>query len=94
MNRNKLIQELAHKTGIEQYRIKNILTKYEDIIIEHLKDGDDIHLHGFVTFHNKKNNEKIYANPKTGERKKIKSRNKLKVVVSDTLNKTVNGIAE
>lgn len=91
MNRNELIREVAKQTGIEQYRVENIISGYENLIIEHLKNGDDVHLHGFVTFKNKKHTEKSYVNPWTNERKKIKPHNKLKVLVSDTLNRTVNG---
>lgn len=93
-NRETLIREVAERTGIEKYRVENILNGYENLIIEHLKNGEDIHLHGFVSFYNKKHSKKTYENPKTKERREIKPHKKLKVTVSDKLNRAVNGTME
>lgn len=86
MNRAELVDKLAERTGEYKYVMEEFVKQYESIITEALLDGEDVHLHGFVTFCVKQHNKKIYFNPKTGESRQIAPSNKIKVRVSDTLN--------
>lgn len=86
MNRDELIGKLAERTGEYKYTIENFVKNYESIIEECLLNGEDVHLHGFITFQMKEHLEKIYVNPKTKEVKVVSPSRKIKVRVSKTLN--------
>lgn len=86
MNRAELVDKLAERTGQYKYVLEEIVKQYENIITDSLLKGEDVHLHGFVTFHVKQHNEKIYVNPQTKETRVLAPVKKVKVKVSDALN--------
>lgn len=86
MNRKILIERIAEKTGEYKKDIEAFVNAYEEVIEQALIDGDDVHLHGFVTFQVKVQNEKTYVNPKTGERRQLAPVKKIRAKVSTSMN--------
>lgn len=89
MNRDDLIKELAACTGEYKYTVEKIVQNYESLIEQKLLNGEDVHLHGFITFQVKQHNEKVYVNPRTKETKVVPPSKKIKVRVSSRLNKMI-----
>lgn len=89
MNRDDLIKELVNRTGEYKYTVEKIIQNYESLIEQKLLNGEDVHLHGFVTFQVKQHNEKSYVNPHTKEMKIVPPSKKIKVKVSSRLNKMI-----
>lgn len=89
MNRDQLVSKLAERTGEYKYVMDEFVNHYEEIISEALINGEDVHLHGFITFKVKEHNEKKYVNPLTKETKMIPASKKIKVQVSETLNRKI-----
>ena len=87
MNREELVSKLSERTGEYKYVIEKFVDHYEEIIRETLIGGENVHLHGFITFKVTDHNEKQYVNPMTKETKLIPASKKIKVKVSETLNR-------
>lgn len=86
MNRDTLVKIIAEKTNEYKYVVENIVNTYEQVIEETVLGGEDVRLHGFITFSMKEHAPKTYFNPQTGESKTIPSAKKIKVKVSERLN--------
>ena len=86
MNRKILIERIAEKTGDYKKNVEAFIDAYEAVIEQALIDGEDVHLHGFVSFQVKEQNEKTYVNPKTGERRQLAPVKKIRAKVSASLN--------
>lgn len=86
MNRKILIERIAEKTGEYKKNVEAFIDAYEAVIEQALIDGEDVHLHGFVSFQVKEQNEKTYVNPKTGERRQLAPVKKIRAKVSASLN--------
>ncbi len=89
VNRNYLIARIAEKTGEYKKTVENILGTYEEIIEQTLLNGEDVHLHGFVTYQVKEHSDKVYVNPKTKESRVVPGSKKIKVKVSTRLNNMI-----
>lgn len=89
VTRNELIKILMEETGEYRYIIENILDHYESAISRLLLDGEEIHLHGFVTYRVKHNPARRYKDAITGEMKIAAPSKKVKVDASRRLNNLV-----
>ena len=87
MNRVDLIDKIAETTGSYKYEVEKFVKAFEDVIIDSLRQGKKIHLHGFLDFTIKESEEKDYKNPKTGKESILPATKKVKVSVSKKLNK-------
>lgn len=91
-NRDKLIDRIAEETGEYKQDVRKFVEKYEEIIKQSLIDGEEVHLHGFITFCLKDYSKKeSYVNPKTKEVSSLPAQRKIKVKVSDSLNRQFVG---
>ena len=86
MNREALVNKVAERTNEYKYVVENIINAYEKAIEETVLGGEDVHLHGFVTFSMKEHAQKTYVNPLTGKSKILPASKKIKVKVSERLN--------
>lgn len=84
MNREELISEIAKRTGEYKRLIREVVNTYEDIVKERLTDGEDVHLHGFVSFFVMEHETKRYVNPHTGEEQILAPRMRAKAKVSES----------
>ena len=89
MNRADLIDKIAETTGSYKYEVEKLVKAFEDVIIDSLRQGEKIHLHGFLDFTIKESEEKDYKNPKTGKESVLPATKKVKVSVSKKLNKMI-----
>ena len=89
MNRADLIDKIAENVGSHKCEAEKFVKAYEDVITDCLRQGEKIHLHGFLDFTVKEFEEKDYKNPKTGEESILPATKKVRVSVSKTLNKLI-----
>ena len=74
MNREKLVKEVARKTGKSGDEVRMIVDALESSITEALVRGERIKLLGFGIASVKTTNARMSRNPKTGEPVKVGSR--------------------
>ena len=67
MNKQEFIKVLADKTGLKQADVTKLVNAYGDIVMEALKNGDDVRLLGFGRFCVSERNARTGRNPHTGE---------------------------
>lgn len=89
MNRQELIKRISEQTGEYQCDVKRIIESYEDNIISELLNGGNVHLHGFITLFVKESSEKNYINPMTKQQKILPPTKKIRVKVSDKINRQI-----
>ena len=66
MTKVELLKELAERTGMAQKDVKALLETFDTVVIEKLKDGEDVKT-GLGTFKAIDKAERKARNPKTGE---------------------------
>jgi DNA-binding protein HU-beta len=71
MNKNKLIEALAAKTGSSKGDAARAVKALTEIITEVLQKGDSLSLIGFGTFEVRERGERTGRNPSTGKELKI-----------------------
>ena len=86
INREQLVARIAERTGDYKTDVRHFISAYEEVVKEILLDGEDIHLHGFLTFMQKEHSPKSYLNPRTNEKEIVPAKKKIKVKVSSSLN--------
>lgn len=69
MNKAELIFKLAEKTGLAKKQVENFLEKFEELIIETIKAGNEVTLTGFGTFSAKKREARMGVNPQNPTQK-------------------------
>ena len=90
MNRKKLIDALADKTGSSKIDTERALSALLEVISDTLKKGESISLVGFGSFEVRKRAARLGRNPKTGEELKIKASKVPAFKAGATLKATVN----
>lgn len=67
MNRHEFIRRYAEKTHTKIYKTQEFINNLEDLIIELIKSGETINLHGFCEIGVKNVKDKIGTNPQNSE---------------------------
>ena len=67
MNKSELIKAIATKAGLPQKQAADALTAFQTIIVEALKDGENVQVTGFGTFEVRTRASRQSRNPRTGE---------------------------
>ncbi len=68
MNNKEFISKLAKKTGVSSTKASADLETLVSVMVEHLKENDQINISGFGVFEVKMRRERVSVNPKTGLR--------------------------
>lgn len=68
MNNKEFISKLAKKTGLSSSKTTTDLEMLVSVVIERLKENDQINVSGFGVFEVKMRRERVSVNPKTGQR--------------------------
>ncbi len=68
MNNKEFIGKLAKKTSLHVADVTANVEALLSVMVERLKDNDQLNISGFGVFEVKMRNEKILVNPKTGQR--------------------------
>lgn len=67
MNRQEFIRNYAEKTHIKIYLAEEFITDLEDLVIELVKSGETINLHGFCEIGTREVKDRIGTNPQNSE---------------------------
>lgn len=67
MTKTELISAIAEKTGTTKRVISDVLTAFEETVIDTVANGDKVQLTNFVTFQPRHRAERRGRNPQTGE---------------------------
>ena len=81
MNKKKLIDSIAQKTGVKKVEAEKVLSAYEATILETLKKGERVTIVGFGTFTVSDRKERKGRNPKTGAEMVIPAKKRPKFLV-------------
>lgn len=72
MNRKEFIRKLAKRSNIRIYYAEKFISNLEDLIVNLIKSGETISLHGFCEIGIKEVKDKIGTNPQNSELMTIK----------------------
>ena len=72
MNRKEFIRKLAKRSNIRIYYAEKFISNLEDLIVNLIKLGETISLHGFCEIGIKEVKDKIGTNPQNSEPMTIK----------------------
>jgi nucleoid DNA-binding protein len=67
MTKKDIVMDVAEKTGIKQIKVRQIVQKTLDAIIDALKKGDRVELRNFGVFSVKHRKGRKGRNPRTGQ---------------------------
>lgn len=74
MNKAKLVDHIASKTGLTKKSVSDVLESLMDGVMATVKKGDTVTLTGFGTFKASKRSARTGRNPQTGASIKIPAR--------------------
>ena len=94
INRDKIIRIVAKKTKSKIKVVEPIVNAYEDAILECLLSGEEVWLRNFLTFRIKRHVSKIFYDPKTGQKRRIDGKKRIKVVVSECVNEMLEDYSD
>jgi DNA-binding protein HU-beta len=66
VNKNDLVARIAAGTDVSRNNVAAVIDKFVDCVTEALKEGDDLRLVGFGTFHVAERKATTGRNPRTG----------------------------
>ena len=89
MNREDLVSRISEKMGNQKYLVRDFIKAYEECVSEALQENEQVHLHGFITYRINQKPAKVYKNPKTGKVMNLEPTKKIKVTVSNALNRLI-----
>lgn len=90
MNKSELIQAIADEAELSKRAAAEFVDAFVSVVTQELKDGKDVTLVGFGTFHTAQSAERQGRNPKTGEPLTIAARKTPKFRPGKALKKAVN----
>lgn len=67
MNKSELIQAIADEAELSKHDAARFVDAFISVVTQELKDGNDVTLVGFGSFHAAQSAERKGRNPKTGE---------------------------
>lgn len=94
VNKKQLINEMAERTGLYKYEVKNFFETLEDVMKEHLISGDEIKIHSLFKAELKEYKGFIGNDLRTSKEIEIPTRRKVKVTISRIVNKEIESLME
>lgn len=91
MNKSELIQAIADEAEFSPRAAAEFVDAFVSVVTQTLKDGKDVTLVGFGTFHADQSAARQGRNPKTGEPLTIAARKTPKFRPGKALKRRVNG---
>ena len=91
MNKSELIQAIADEAEFSPRAAAEFVDAFVSVVTQTLKDGKDVMLVGFGTFHAAQSAERQGRNPKTGEPLTITAHKTPKFRPGKALKRRVNG---
>ena len=90
MNKSELIQASADEAEVSNRAAEEFVNAFGSVVTQELKDGKDVTLVGFGSFHAAQSAERQGRNPKTGEPLTIAARKTPKFRAGKALKEAVN----
>lgn len=90
ISKNALINQIASKCSLDSRDVKEVLSKFEEAILENIDNNYDVRLGGFLTFEIIKVAQRVGLNKRTGQQIKIDSQKRVNVKISDAFQKKIN----
>ena len=90
MNKSELIQAIADEAELNKRDAAEFVDAFVSVVTQAMKDGKDVTLVGFGSFHTAQSAERKGRNPKTGESLIIAARNTPKFRAGKALKDAVN----
>ena len=90
MNKSELIQDIADEAELSKHDAARFVDAFISVVTQELKDGNDVTLVGFGSFHTAQSAERKGRNPKTGEPLTIAARKTPKFRPGKALKDAVN----
>lgn len=72
MKKSEINKEVAEMLQLEEDVAENVINSFLELIVEKLKNGEEVKLHGFGTFGVRNYLERNCYNPQTGSIMKLK----------------------
>ena len=91
MNKSELIQAIADEAELSKHDAEEFINAFISVVTQEIKDGKDVTLVGFGSFHTAQSAERQGRNPKTGEPLTIAARKTPKFRPGKALKDAVNG---
>ena len=90
INRDRMVEDIARRTGYPKYRTKAFLETFMDLFEEYLVSGETIKLRGLFKAESKTYKGYAGKNPKTQEDIWIPARKRAKFTASELLTEAIN----
>ena len=92
IGKNELIEKMKAKSSSEvtHKELAHAFDLLIDTIAETVKEGTEVRLQNFGTFHKQEKKARTARNPKTGEAVQVPAKNKFAFKTSGTMNKEFN----
>ncbi len=90
MNKHELVTAVAESAGLARPEATRAVEAVFDVIVASLKEGADVKLVGFGTFHVTRRAASSGRNPRTGEPMQLDARNQPKFTAGKGLRDAVN----
>ena len=90
INRKDLYKEVSVKSGFASTNVNEVLDILNDVLIEHLKNYEEVRLFDGVTFTPTRVEEKTMYVPLVGENRTIPEHNRVRVKFTKTFSNKVN----
>ena len=68
MNNKEFVATIAKKTGLSSSETAKYIDTLVSVMVERLKENDQLNVSGFAVFEVKMRKERVSVNPKTGQR--------------------------
>ncbi|MBL0725620.1 MAG: HU family DNA-binding protein [Alphaproteobacteria bacterium] len=90
MNKLSLVRKLSEETGSSIVAATNFLNALEEVVVNSLRDGDDVRLPGFLIMTVKDVPATTGRNPKNGEPIEVSARKKILIRAGKALKDRIN----
>lgn len=91
MKKKELYRVLAKKTDMYIYQIEEVMSAFQDTLVDVMKSGDKLYLHGFGTFKPVEIGERMVKSQFTDEPIYIPPYTRVSFKASDQLFREING---
>lgn len=90
IDKPKLVTALSKEMGCKKYEAEEFLNAFTDVMREYLLAGDTVKIMNLFKAEVKEYKGRIARNPSTGESVDIPSHKRVKITVSESLNRELN----
>ena len=90
MNKQELIKQISKQCNMKQYKVKECMDAFTEILTERLQNGEKLRITGLGIFETTHTKEYMWNNPNMDEPILVPGRTKVRFRVSETLKNALN----